>query len=77
VDYIMETFPIVKRKDIAATATDDSEGEYVTRRVILEMYDQMAALGVHDDADRVSDFETWLSPPPASPAVAHPLREFE
>jgi hypothetical protein len=75
VDYIMETFPIVKRKDEAATATDDSEGEYVTKRVILEMYDQMAALGVFDDADRITDFKTWLSPPPASPEVAHPLRE--
>ncbi|MCL4733112.1 DUF559 domain-containing protein [Patescibacteria group bacterium] len=75
VDYIMETFPIVKRKDIAATATDDFEGEYVTKRVILEMYDQMAALGVHEDADRIADFETWLTPPPADPAVAHPTRE--
>ncbi|MCL4732923.1 N-6 DNA methylase [Patescibacteria group bacterium] len=71
VDYIMETFPIVKRKDIAATATDDFEGEYITKRVILEMYDQLAALGVHDDADRIVDFETWLSPGPADPAVAH------
>lgn len=36
VDYIMETFPIVKRKDIAA------HGEYRTRRMILEIYDAMA-----------------------------------
>lgn len=35
VDYIMETFPIVKRKDIAA------HGEYRTKRLILEMYDAM------------------------------------
>ena len=35
VDYIMETFPIVKRKDEAAY------GEYRTKRVILEMYDEM------------------------------------
>jgi hypothetical protein len=33
VDYIMETFPIVKRKDEARW------GEYRTKRVILEMYD--------------------------------------
>jgi hypothetical protein len=71
VDYIMETFPIIKRKDIAATATDDFEGEYITKRIILEMYDEMAALGVHEDADRIADFETWLSPPPADPRVAH------
>jgi hypothetical protein len=36
VDYIMETFPIVKRKDIAA------QGEYRTKRMILEIYDAMA-----------------------------------
>ncbi len=37
VDYVLETFPIVKRKDEAA------HGEYLTKRIILEMYDQMAA----------------------------------
>ena len=37
VDYIMETFPIVKRKDIA------EHGEYRTKRMILEIYDAMAA----------------------------------
>jgi hypothetical protein len=36
VDYIMETFPIVKRKDIAA------HGEYRTKGLILEIYDAMA-----------------------------------
>jgi hypothetical protein len=36
VDYIMETFPIVKRKDIAA------HGQYRTKRMILEVYDAMA-----------------------------------
>ena len=35
-DHIMETFPIVKRKDIAAY------GEYRTKRMILEIYDAMA-----------------------------------
>ena len=38
VDYIMETFPIVKRKDEA------SYGSYRTKDTILEMYDSMAAL---------------------------------
>jgi len=37
VDYIMDTFPIVRRKDEAA------HGEYRTKRVILELYDDMAA----------------------------------
>jgi hypothetical protein len=35
VDYIMETFPIVKRKDIA------KHGEYRTKRMIMESYDAM------------------------------------
>lgn len=36
VDYVMDTFPIVKRKDEAA------HGEYRTKRLILEIYDAMA-----------------------------------
>lgn len=36
VDYIMETFPIVKRHDEA------EYGEYRTKRLILEIYDAMA-----------------------------------
>lgn len=35
VDYIMETFPIVNRKD------QKKHGEYRTKRVILEIYDAM------------------------------------
>jgi N-6 DNA Methylase len=35
VDYIMESFPIVKRKDEA------HYGEYRTKKVILDLYDQM------------------------------------
>ncbi len=76
VDFILETFPIVKRKDEAA------HGEYLTKRIILEMYDQMAALpkiSVPAPKDAaasylvpdVSQWETWLDPEPASPLVAH------
>jgi hypothetical protein len=36
VDYVMDTFPIVKRKDEAA------HGEFRTKRLILEIYDAMA-----------------------------------
>ncbi len=60
VDYIMETFPIVKRKDIAR------HGEYRTKRVILEMYDDMA-VAIQGGASYV----TRLDPPPAHPQVAH------
>jgi hypothetical protein len=62
VDYIMETFPIVKRKD------EKQFEEYRTKRVILEMYDQMAKAG------GVSGYQTWLSPGPSDPSVAHEER---
>ncbi|MBN1811807.1 MAG: SAM-dependent DNA methyltransferase [Anaerolineae bacterium] len=61
VDYIMDTFPIVKRKDEAA------HGEYRTQRVILEIYDEMQQAM---DTGRV--YQTRLDPPPADPRVAHP-----
>lgn len=35
VDYIMDTFPGVEREDVAA------HGEYRTKRVILEIYDEL------------------------------------
>jgi hypothetical protein len=53
VDYIMETFPIVKRKDEAAF------GDYRTKRLILEVYDAMA------EATRTGEpYQTVLDPPP-------------
>jgi len=61
VDYIMETFPIVKRKDIAA------HGEYRTKRVILEIYDEMQKA-----IETGEPYQTRLDPPPADPRVAHP-----
>jgi len=60
VDYIMETFPIVKRKDIAA------HDEYRTKRVILEIYDEMARAMQGGPA-----YQTRLDPPPADPKAAH------
>ena len=60
VDYIMETFPIVKRKD------EQKHGEYRTKRMILEIYDAMA------EAIRTGKpYQTLLDPPPADPCVAH------
>jgi hypothetical protein len=64
VDYIMETFPIVKRQDEA------EYGEYKTKRVILECYDAMAKA-----MESGGEYETIVDPPPASPEVAHPPRE--
>jgi hypothetical protein len=64
VDYIMETFPIVKRKDEAA------HGEYRTKRVILEIYDEM-----QQAMDSGQPYQTRLDPPPADPRVAHPPQD--
>ena len=60
-DYIMDTFPIVRRKD------EQQFGEYRTKRVILEIYDAMA------EAERTGlAYQTRLDPPPADPRVANP-----
>lgn len=66
VDYIMETFPIVKRKD------EQQCGEYRTKRIILEIYDEMAQAIASGEP-----YQTRLDPPPADPRVAHPAKEME
>ncbi|MEU5875597.1 N-6 DNA methylase [Glycomyces sp. NPDC047369] len=60
VDYIMETFPIVKKKDIAKF------GSHRTKELILEIYDQMAAAGVSSENPPVDgeNFFSRLTPPP-------------
>jgi hypothetical protein len=62
-DYIMDTFPIVRRKDEA------THGDYRTKRVILELYDSMRTA-----IDTRRPYTTRLDPPPADPRVAHPAR---
>ena len=60
VDYIMESFPILRDKDLKLY------DEYRTKRVILEVYDAMA------EAMRTGEpYQTVLDPPPADPKVAH------
>jgi hypothetical protein len=59
-DYIMETFPIVKRKD------EQKYGEYRTKRVILEIYDEMRRAMKTGEA-----YRTRLVPGPGDRAVAH------
>ncbi|NDD65550.1 MAG: hypothetical protein EBZ36_16480 [Acidobacteria bacterium] len=54
VDYILDTFPIVRRKDEAA------HGEYRTKRAILEIYDALATAMATGEA-----YRTRLDPPPA------------
>ena len=64
VDYIMDTFPIVKRKDEA------THGEYRTKRVILDIYDAMQqAIATSQPC------QTLLDPPPADPGVTHLQRK--
>lgn len=60
VDYIMDTFPIVRRKDEA------THGEYRTKRLILERYDALA-----EAAASGTEYQTALDPPPAHPSCAH------
>jgi hypothetical protein len=64
VAYIMDTFPIVRRKDEAA-----HNGDYRTKRVILEIYDAMQT-AIRTD----HPYQTRLDPPPADPSIAHPPR---
>jgi hypothetical protein len=60
-NYILDTFPVVRKKDEA------EHGEYRTKRVVLEIYDRMV------EAIRTGvRYETHLDPPPADPCVAHP-----
>ncbi|MEP0547501.1 MAG: N-6 DNA methylase [Rhodothermales bacterium] len=66
VAYVMDTFPIVKRKD------EKAHGSYRTKDMILAVYDRL-----QQAAEAGAAYETILDPPPASPAVAHPPREVE
>jgi hypothetical protein len=54
VDDILETFPIVKRKD------EQAHGAYRTKRVILEVYDAM-----QQAMETGTPYHTRLDPPPA------------
>jgi N-6 DNA Methylase len=57
VDYIMETFPVVKRRD------EQRYGSFRTKELILEIYDAMA------EAIRTGEpYQTILDPPPGQGA---------
>ena len=60
VAHIMESFPIVQRRDMNA------HGEYRTKRVILEIYD---ALLLAQSTDQ--PYPTRLDPPPADARCRH------
>jgi len=57
----METFPIVKRKDIQKC------GDYRTKLVILDIYDKMQTAIVTGEP-----YQTLLDPPPGDPRCCHP-----
>ncbi len=63
VDYVMDTFPIVRRRD------ERDHGEYRTKRLILEIYDELA-----EAIATARPYQTRLDPPPVDPRVAHPPR---
>jgi hypothetical protein len=60
VAYVMDTFWVVRDRDVRA------HGEYRTKRVILEIYDDLAQAMASGEP-----YETRLDPPPADPRVAH------
>ncbi|MGH7430193.1 MAG: S24 family peptidase, partial [Candidatus Methylomirabilaceae bacterium] len=66
VAYIMDTFPIVRRKDKA------HHGEYRTKRVILEIYDAL-----QESIRTGKPYQTRVDPPPADPRVSHAPRPLE
>jgi hypothetical protein len=70
VEYIMETFPSVKRKD------EQAHGCYRTKDTILEIYDEMAEVMRRNAAAQASSgqptacYRTRLDPPPGPPTDA-------
>ncbi|MGW4215121.1 Eco57I restriction-modification methylase domain-containing protein [Lentzea sp. NPDC004789] len=70
VDYILDTFPIVKRKDEA------KYGTYRTKELILAEYDRMAAAGVSLTNPLVDgeNYTSTLTPPPGH-GPRHPARD--
>lgn len=60
VDHVMESFPLIRRRD------EKSHGSYRTKEAILDLYHRMAA------ATADAPYETVLDPPPADPSIAHP-----
>ena len=63
VDYIMDTFPIVRKKDIK------QHGDFRTKSQILDTYDAMQRA-----IDSGEPYQTLLDPPPADSRVSHPYQ---
>ena len=71
VEYIMESFPIVKRKDIKRTTITDENGQvtqpgtYITKDTILSIYDAMT-----ESIRTGVPYQTQLDPAPGPPTDA-------
>ena len=63
VDYVMDTFPIIRRKD------ESRYDNYRTKHVILDIYDAMQTAIATGEP-----YRTVLNPPPADPSRCHPSR---
>ncbi len=64
VAYVMDTFPIVRRKD------EERFGEYRTKRIVLDIYD-----AIQVSIATGGGYRTALDPPHADPRCCHPPRE--
>ena len=64
VTYVMDTFPIVRRKD------EEKFGEYRTKQTILEIHDALQETIVTGEP-----YRPRLDPPPADSRCSHPSRE--
>ena len=62
VDYILDTFPVLRRSE------EKSFGEFRSKRRILDAYDAMA-----DAITSGIEYQTLLDPPPGDPRAAHAL----
>ena len=58
VGYMLDTFPILKRREIA------DHGSFRTKGLILDLYDRMAAA-----TESSVPYQTVLDPPPADPSL--------
>ena len=59
-DYILDTFPVLRDKEIR------QHGDFRTKRLVLERYDALAAAIASGEP-----YVTPLDPPPGDPRAAH------
>ncbi|MCX6873021.1 MAG: hypothetical protein NTW21_04330 [Verrucomicrobia bacterium] len=59
----MDTFPVVKRKDLA------KHGHYRTQQAVLEIHDALA-----DSRQSGHPYQSRRDPPPADARCCHPAR---